>query len=69
MGWSKVSSHWPFPSSTLYRRTFTIQRIKKQDSQCRYNVTLQFMHVTTVAVETQQCVLYVLLSYMSLSVI
>jgi hypothetical protein len=36
---------------------------------CTYNVTLWRVHVTLVAIETQQYVLYVLFSYMSLSAI
>ena len=32
-----------------------------------YNVTLWFVHARIVELEKQQCILYVLLSYMSLS--
>ena len=34
-----------------------------QDRQCTYNAKLYRVHVTTVAIETQQCVPCVLLSY------
>jgi hypothetical protein len=39
----------------------------KQGSQCTYNVTLWRVRLTIVAVETQQCIMCALLSYMSLS--
>jgi len=37
----------------------------KQDRQCKHNVILWHVHVTSVAVEKQECLLYVWLSYMS----
>jgi hypothetical protein len=45
-----------------------ILRRTKQDRQCAYNVTMWRARVTVVSVETQQCVVFVLLSYVSLSV-
>jgi hypothetical protein len=38
----------------------------KQDRQCSYNIILWRVRVTTVAMEKQECVLLVLLRYMSL---
>lgn len=46
--------------SCIHRRT-------KQDRQCAYNI-FWLVHVTISSNETQQCVVFVLLSYVSLSV-
>jgi len=36
----------------------------KQDSHCTKNVTLWCVHITIVAMETQQCIHFVLLTYL-----
>lgn len=41
----------------------------KHDKQCKYNVTRWGGSVITVALRTQQCILCVLFSYMSLSTV
>ena len=40
---------------------------REQTRQCTYNVTLRHIRLTTDVVETQQCILYVLLCYMLMS--
>jgi hypothetical protein len=41
----------------------------EQDRQCTYNVTFWRVRVTVVAAETQQCLLCVLVTYLSLSAV
>ena len=45
-----------------------ILRRTKQDRQCSYNIIFWLIRVTIVSNDTQQCVVFVLLSYVSLSV-
>ena len=51
------------------QKVFTFIKLIKTGNVRTYNVTLWHVRLTIVAVETQQCILCVLLSYMSLSTV
>ena len=67
--WSETGAWWENLKERDHLEELGVDARILQDRQCTFNVTLWRVRVTIVTVETQQYLLCVLFSYMSLSTV